>query len=89
MDFWMVHGIWFIIFMAMFPRITMVLTGIFSMCFGPWFFLGWLLVPRLTVAILASICYWDTNSFLVILTWIWSMGGESMEKKSIKIVIDK
>ena len=37
MDFWQVHGIWFLIFIARFPRITMFVVGTVS-SFG---LLGW------------------------------------------------
>jgi hypothetical protein len=52
MSFWDVHGIWFIIAMFFFPRLTL----------------------------LFSSSYWDTNRILVVLTWIWALGGESAEK---------
>ena len=84
MDFWHVHGIWFIIFMCFFPRLTMLFAGI---CFGPFsgilFWIGWLLTPRLTVAILATIVYFHTNPVLCVFTWLWALGGESAEKKAI------
>jgi hypothetical protein len=50
---------------------------------GILWWLGWLFVPRLLVAILATFVYWHTNTFLVVLTWIWALGGESSEKKII------
>ena len=44
MDFWDVHGIVFVFFMALFPRATMLLSGI---CFAPFagalFWAGWVL----------------------------------------------
>lgn len=81
MDFWDVHGIVFLFFMAIFPRLTMLFTGI---CFAPFagilFWIGWVLVPRLTVAILATNFYWETNTVLVVFTWLWALGGEGAEK---------
>jgi len=79
MDFWELHGIWFIIFLAIFPRITMVVTGIFSAFLGPLFFFGWLLFPRITIAILASMIYFDTNPVLCVLSWFWAFGGTRVE----------
>ncbi len=77
-DFWQIHGGWFILFMCFFPRLTML----FATTFGGGFFywLGWLLAPRLTVAILATYCYGHTNTFLVVLTWFWAIAGECGEK---------
>jgi hypothetical protein len=77
MDFWQVHGIFFIIFMFFFPRLTMFFATPWG---GLFWWLGWLFLPRLTVAILATNNYWETNKFLVVLTWIWALGGESAEK---------
>lgn len=80
-NFWDVHGLWFIFFMMLFPRLTILFT---TVAFGGfWWWLGWFLAPRLLVAILATTAYWDTNSFLVVITWIWALGGESTEKKVI------
>lgn len=78
MDFWDVHGIFFIFFMFFFPRLTLFLS---SVPFGGFFWwLGWLFTPRLLVAILATNNYWHTNKILVIITWFWALGGESAEK---------
>jgi hypothetical protein len=77
MDFWQHHGIWFIVFMFFFPRLTML----FATVWGGWlWWLGWLFAPRLTVAILATTYYWDTNTVLVVLTWFWAFSGEGAEK---------
>ena len=71
-DFWSVHTLFFVFFMFILPRTTMLVTGI---CFYPFahpilFFFGWLLAPRLTVAIIATSVYWDTNPVLVTFAWI-------------------
>lgn len=81
MNFWQVHGIFFILFLCLFPRLTMLCTGIFFSWMSPLFFFGWLLIPRLTVAILATSVYFDTNPVLCVITWIWALSGESTEKK--------
>jgi len=31
-------------------------------------------------AILATYGFWNTNPVLVVLTWMWALGGESTEK---------
>lgn len=51
---------------------------------GLLYWLGWLLAPRLTVAILATTYFWETNTILVIITWIWALTGESGEKTCAK-----
>jgi len=77
-SFWHVHGVFFIFFMFFFPRLTLLFS---SVAFGGFFWwLGWFFAPRLLVAILATSAYWDSNTFLVILTWCWALSGESVEK---------
>lgn len=81
MDFWDVHGIWFIIFMFFFPRLTLLFS---SVAFGGLFWwLGFIFTPRLLVAILATTAYWETNQILVVLTWFWALGLESAEKRML------
>jgi hypothetical protein len=83
-NFWDVHGIWFIIFMFFFPRLTLLFS---SVPFGGFFWwLGWIFAPRLLVAILATTTYWQTNTILVVLTWFWALGGEAVEKKGVREV---
>jgi len=80
MDFWEVHGIFFILFMIFLPRLTMLFTGICFAWAGFWFWVGWLIAPRLTVAILATTVYWDTNPVLCVLAWVWAFyGGSSVD----------
>lgn len=83
MNYWDVHGVWFLIFIMLFPRITMLVCGI---CFMPftypvWFWIGWVLAPRVVAAILATTFYWNTNPVLCVLAWIVALGGETTEKK--------
>ena len=81
-DFWDVHGIWFIVFMLFFPRLTLLFS---SVAFGGfWWWAGWLIAPRVLVAFLASFSYWETNPTLVVFAWLCALSGESGEKKIIK-----
>ncbi len=77
-NYWNKHGVFFLIFITLFPRLTLLLS---SVPFGGLFWwLGWLFTPRLLVAILATIAYWNTNEVLVVLSWLVAWGGESSEK---------
>jgi len=80
MDFFAAHADsypWLILIgLAIFPRITMLFVG------GPfaWFhWVGWLVAPHLTVAILATLRYWETNPWLVVIAWIFALGGTGGE----------
>lgn len=77
-SFWLHHGLWFILFMCFFPRLTLLFSSVpFG---GLLWWLGWLFAPRLLVAILATYNYGHTNLILVVLTWIWAFAGEGTEK---------
>ncbi|MGH8307014.1 MAG: hypothetical protein ACRER0_01940 [Gammaproteobacteria bacterium] len=77
-SFWLHHGLWFIVFMCFFPRLTLLFS---SVPFGGLFWwLGWIFTPRLLVAILATYNYGHTNLVLVVLAWIWAFAGEGTEK---------
>jgi hypothetical protein len=67
-NFWMAHGVWLLIFMALFPRITMIVATMHPIGWLSW--LGWLFTPRILAAILATHYYWDTNPILVIITLV-------------------
>ena len=43
-DFWALHGIWFLVFMNMFPRFTMLVMTAHPIGFLSW--IGWLIAPR-------------------------------------------
>lgn len=82
-DFYVNHGWIFLISMAIFPRITLLISGLLfhSIEFGGIFWwLGFFFAPRMLVAILATISYWNTNQVLVIIAWLIALGGESSEK---------
>lgn len=81
MNFWDVHGFWFIFFMFFFPRLTLLFS---SVAFGGVFWwLGFIFTPRLLVAILATTAYWETNPILVVFAWFWALGLESAEKRML------
>jgi hypothetical protein len=77
-DFWSVHGWIFIVAMFFFPRLTLLFSSVISG--GILWWLGFVFAPRLLVAILATSAYWNSNTILVVLTWIWALGGEGTEK---------
>ena len=66
-DFWQQHGLLFLLFMALFPRLTMLFATSAPFGFITW--LGWLFTPRLTAACLATSFYWQTNTLLCIFAW--------------------
>ena len=77
-NFWQVHGVFFLIFITIFPRLTLFFS---SVAFGGLFWwLGFIFAPRFLVAILATVAYWNTNKILVIISWLLAIGGESSEK---------
>lgn len=80
-DFWDVHGVWFIVFMSIFPRITMLVSTTVGGGFLYW--IGWIFAPRLTVAILATYCCGHTNTFIVVMCWIWAFAGDTTEKSFV------
>ena len=75
MDFWQVHGFWFLFFIVLFPRLTMLFAVMVPFGWLAW--LGWFFTPRLLVAILATTCYWDTNPVLCVFAWLNMLGGGS------------
>lgn len=78
MDFWQVHGWFFLIAITFFPRITMLVVGTVS-SFGLLGWLGWIFAPHMTVAILATTIYWHTNPVLCIFAWLVALGGTGGE----------
>jgi len=82
MDFWQEHGIFFLIFITFFPRLTMLFATTVS--FGLLGWLGWLIAPHLTVAILATQFYWHTNPILCIIAWFVALAGTGGEYKVVQ-----
>ena len=86
-NFWSYHGIFLLLGLTFFPRISLLL-----FCNIPYHFLlankilllihwlGWFFLPRIVIAIYATIYYLDTNIILVFLSWIIALSGESAEK---------
>ena len=76
--FWNNHGVFLLIFITLFPRLTLLFS---SIPFGGFFWwLGFLFAPRVLVSILATITYWNENPILVLISWLVAIGGESGEK---------
>ena len=83
LDYFTKHGWIFLISIALFPRLTLLVSGIIfsSVTFGGIFWwLGFFFAPRILVASLATVSYWNTNPALVIASWLIALGGESSEK---------
>ena len=77
-NFWENHGIFLLIFITLFPRLTLLFS---SIPFGGLFWwLGFIIAPRFLVSILATISYWNENPILVLISWLVAIGGESGEK---------
>jgi len=85
MDFWDIHGFWFVFFMCFFPRLTCLFATAIG---GFWWWIGLIFCPRFMVAILATITYWHTNPVLVVITFLWACGGEGCEKKTACKCVD-
>lgn len=87
-DFWLVHGWGFLICIALFPRLTMLIAGTafkFMSFASPWGILswvGWVFVPHLVVAILATTYYWNTNPILCVFAWMAALSGTGTEAKA-------
>lgn len=82
-DYFIKHGWFFLFSIALFPRLTLFISGLLvgSIAFGGviWW-LGFFFAPRILVASLATVSYWNTNPILVIISWLIALGGESSEK---------
>ena len=82
-DFFVKHGWIFLISIALFPRLTLLVSGALfhTIEFGGiiWW-LSFFFAPRVLVASLATVAYWNTNQVLVLISWLIALGGESSEK---------
>jgi hypothetical protein len=82
-DFFDKHTWFFLISMAIFPRLTLLVSGLIAHTIefgGLVWWLGFFVAPRILVAILATVSYWNQNQILVIIAWLFAIGGESSEK---------
>lgn len=80
-NYWDKHGVFFLIFITLFPRLTLLFS---SVAFGGFFWwLGFIFFPRILVASLATVAYFHTNPILVVISWIIALGGEVFEKWGI------
>lgn len=86
-DYWDVHGFIFLVFIAFFPRFTLLVSTIKTG--GLLWWVGWFIAPRFLVAVLATVGYWNTNKILVIAAWMIALSGESAEKKAIHTKVYK
>jgi hypothetical protein len=82
MNFWEVHGIFFLLGLVFFPRITVILFS--HVTGGPLFWIFFLIFPRIVIPILAAYHYWDTNPVLVVLSFVVSLSGETGEKQIVR-----
>lgn len=80
-DFFQKHSIFFLLFITLFPRLTLLFSSVASGGFFWW--LGFIFCPRILVASLATVSYFHTNPVLVVISWIVALGGETMEKAGI------
>ncbi|MFI0434277.1 MAG: hypothetical protein ACH350_00940 [Parachlamydiaceae bacterium] len=82
MDFWQEHGIFFLIFITFFPRLTMLFAT--TIQFGLLGWIGWFFAPHLTVAIFATHYYWQTNPILCVIAWFVAFAGTGGEAKMVQ-----
>lgn len=81
-NFWNHHGIFFLIFITLFPRLTLLFSNV---AFGGLFWwLGFFFAPRVLVAVLATMSYMNSNPILVLISWIVAFSGESTEKYTLR-----
>lgn len=78
-DFFDNHGIWCLIFLAIFPRLTLLFGSFISG--GLLWWLGWIFAPHLLVAFLA-IPFFDTNPVLTVIAWVIALGGTGIEARA-------
>ena len=90
-NYWNHHGIWILIFLAAFPRLTLFIgwldggLNFAGTIFAGWIGgLSWFFVPRIMIAVVATLNYWRANPILVIAAWLIAVGGESGEKVAIR-----
>jgi hypothetical protein len=80
-DFFENHNFLFLVAVAIFPRLTLLLSSVVSGGIVWWF--GFIFCPRVLVASLATVAYFHTNPILVVISWLMALGGEVLEKKGL------
>ena len=93
--YWDHHGFFFLVFITLFPRLTLLFSSVPFGGFAWW--LGFFFAPRILVAILATIHFWNNNPVLVMISWVVALSGETSEKRVItkkytqknNVIIDK
>lgn len=81
-NYWDNHGILFLFFITIFPRLTLLFS---SVAFGGFlWWLGFIFAPRILVAVLATMSYLESNPILVIMSWLIALSGESTEKYTFR-----
>jgi hypothetical protein len=81
MDYWQQHGLLFLFGSAFFPRITTLFFSAVS--FGFWHIVGWIFAPHFLVAIIATTLYWEHNPILVVIAWLFALGGTGAEGSAV------
>ena len=81
-DFFRNHGLFFLIFISLFPRLTLLFSSVTSG--GLIWWLGFFFCPRVLVASLATVAYFQTNHILVFVSWVIAFMGEVFEKTTLK-----
>jgi hypothetical protein len=77
-NYWDRHGVFFLLFITLFPRLTLLFSSVAAG--GVLWWLGFIFTPRLLVALLATVAYWEANPVLVLLSWMVAFSGELGEK---------
>jgi hypothetical protein len=80
-NFWNKRGVFFLIFITIFPRLTLLFSSVATG--GVLWWLGFFFLPRVLVASLATVAYFHTNPVLVTISWLIALGGEVFEKWGI------
>lgn len=75
------HGVFFLLGLAVFPRITLLLFA--ATPFGWLAWIGWVIAPHLLVAVL-SLPYWDSHLVLVIIAWVMAFVGTAGEGQAAR-----
>lgn len=77
-NFFRNHSVFFLIFITIFPRLTLLFSSVATGGFIWW--LGFIFCPRVLVASLATVAYLHTNPVLVTISWVVAFFGETLEK---------